>query len=194
MTSFSISINQEEITRHEVNPRNDFPEPQAALHPSLKPLVQHQKTHALQPPISPPHIKKTELRTPKKPPSQSSLPTKPRPKKAVREPTYLKDYIRNWIYTFRPEKETETWRREGWLNKLGLWLKKRKDNVPWWLCFQMISQISCFFCSLILFFCFYYVIFFYMITWFSCFKPSLEGERMLHNVIVHRPRVISRIR
>jgi len=86
--------NQEEITRHEVNPRNDCPEPQTARHPSLKPHVQLQESHALQPPISPPHIKKTELGTPKKPPSQSSLPTKLRPKRAVREPTYLKDYIR----------------------------------------------------------------------------------------------------
>jgi len=86
--------NQEEIASHDVNPTNDCLEPQAARHPSLKPLVQHQKTHASQPPISPPHIKKTELGTPKKPPSQSSLPTKPRPKRAVREPTYLKDYIR----------------------------------------------------------------------------------------------------
>ena len=86
--------NQEEITKHQVNPRNDIPEPQTARHPSLKPPVQPQETHALQPPILPPHIKKTELGTPKKPPSQSSLPIKPRPKRAVREPTYLKDYIR----------------------------------------------------------------------------------------------------
>ena len=51
--------NQEEITRHEVNPRNDCPEPQAARHPSLKQLVQQQKTHASQLPITPPRIKKT---------------------------------------------------------------------------------------------------------------------------------------
>ena len=86
--------NQEEITRHQVNPRNDIPNPQIARHSSLKTLVQLQETHVLQPPISTPHIKKTKLGAPKKAPSQSSLPTKPRPKRAVREPTYLKDYIR----------------------------------------------------------------------------------------------------
>lgn len=38
-------INQEEIMRHEVNPRNDCPEPQTARHPSLKPHVQLQESH-----------------------------------------------------------------------------------------------------------------------------------------------------
>ena len=86
--------NQEEIASHDVNPTSDCLEPEAARHPSLKPLVQHQKTHASQPPISPLHIKRTEQGTPKKRPSQLSLPTKPRPKREVREPTYLKDYIK----------------------------------------------------------------------------------------------------
>ena len=34
--------NQEEIASHDVNPTSDCLEPEAARHPSLKPLVQHQ--------------------------------------------------------------------------------------------------------------------------------------------------------
>ena len=86
--------NQEDIARHEVNPGNDCREPQPARQPSITSPVQYQKPHASQQPTPATHIKRTELGSSNKPPNQSPLPSKPRPRGAVCEPTYLKDYIK----------------------------------------------------------------------------------------------------
>jgi len=82
------------ITRHQVNSGNVHRGPQSAHQPIPTPPFNDQKSHFTRQPTPAPPIKKPKLGRPNKPPNQTSVPTEARPKRAVREPAYLKDYIR----------------------------------------------------------------------------------------------------
>ena len=91
------------IKRHEIDSGNGSQKPQPLCQPASMSPSNNQKSCCTQVTTAPPCSKKPELGCPNKPvsPTSVSVPTETRPRRAVREPAYLKDYIRNWTVNSR---------------------------------------------------------------------------------------------
>ena len=91
------------IKRREVDSGNGCQKPQPLCQPASLSPSNNQKSCSTQVTTAPPRSEKPELGRPNKPVSSTSVsvPTETRPNGAVREPAYLKDYIRNWTVNSR---------------------------------------------------------------------------------------------
>ena len=107
------------IKRHEIDSGNGSQKPQPLCQPASMSPSNNQKSCSTQVTTAPPCSEKPELGCPNKAvsPTSVSVPNETRPRRAVREPAYLEDYIRNWTLNSRFTKiesrrqipRTRTW-------------------------------------------------------------------------------------
>ena len=95
--------NTSSIKRHKIDSGNGSQKPQPLCQPASMSPSNNQKSCSTQVTTAPPCSEKPELGWPNKPvsPTSVSVPNETRPRRAVRELAYLKDYTKNWTANSR---------------------------------------------------------------------------------------------